>query len=175
MEEELQKESQGETIVKTETNTQTESVFENLPRLEDLLKSEKEVKVATGLKGVEKVKQETAVENRTFARVEDEKKVLLRRRLKIITSVYVSVVALMLSFVGVNLATQIMLNKDIDDSVKTYQVEQTKLEMVEKTTPANPTGEEITITLNTPRDYSNDEKELTFWDKLTIVFKNMFG
>lgn len=175
MEEELQKESQGETIVKTETNTQTESAFENLPRLEDLLKSEKDVKVATELKGVEKVKKETAVENRTFARVEDEKKILLRRRLKIITSVYVSVVALMLTFVGVNLATLVMLNKDIDDSVKTYQVEQTKLEMVEKTTPANPTGEEITITLNTPRDYSNDEKELTFWDKLTIVFKNMFG
>lgn len=172
MDEEVEKESQSEVIVKTETSP--ESGLEHLPRLEDLLKSEKDVKTAIEIKGVKNAEQEVVIENRTFAREEDEKKTLVKKRLKIITSVYVTVVALILSFVGVNLATLIMLNKDIDNCVKTQQVEQTKLDMIDKTV-SSPAGEEITIKLNTPRDYSDDEKNLTFFDKLTIIIKNLFS
>lgn len=174
MDEELQKESQNEIMVKTETSQQTESGLESLPRLEDLLKSEKAVKTSTEIKGVQNVEQEVVIENRTFAREADKKKVLMRKRLKIVTSVYATIVALLLTFVGVNLATLVMLNKDIDNCVNTKQIEQARLSEKNKNV-STPSGEEITITLNNPRDYSDDEKDLSFFDKLTIVFKNLFG
>ena len=33
----------------------------------------------------------------------------------------------------------------------------------------------IEISLNEPRDYSDDIEELTFLDKMTILFRNIFG
>lgn len=175
MDQELERESQLGTSTTVETNAEKKTAFENLPRIEDLLKSEKEVKTVTQIQGVTKVATEAQAENRTFARKEDETKNLVKKRVKIITTVYASIVALLLTFVGINLGTMIAIDKDINSAVNTKQVEQVKLDKVDKTAPGEAVGDDIVITLNPPRDYSDDVKELTFLDKVTIFFRHLFG
>jgi len=176
MEEELQKESSANQEVETISSVETsqDKKLEDLPRLEDLIKSEKEVKKAPAIEGVKHIEQEKSVQDRVFTRKSDEKKVLVKKRLKIVTAVYTSVVALMLAFVGINLVTLAMLDKEITTNTNTIQTEQVKVEMLEEINPLDPTGE-IQISLNEPRDYSDDKKELTFLDKMTILFRNIFG
>ena len=80
-------EKEFETITKTQIATEQETKNENLlgdlPRLEDLLKSEKEIKSTTGteLKGLKNVEPDSAELNRTFQSKQDEKKAFVKKRL----------------------------------------------------------------------------------------------
>lgn len=175
MEEEFERESestQTEQITSVEEEKQT---LDSLPRIEELRKSEQEVKIDTKIEGVTQVEQKTKTEDRFFTKKTDEKKVYLKKRLKIVTSVYVSVVALLLTFVGINIATLAMLKKDINSNTQTIQAEQAMIEELKNNASQNPPMEELQISLNEPRDYSEDKQELTFLDKLTILFRNLFG
>ncbi len=178
MEQERELEAQVTTSTATETQVKADfsSGLEDLPRLEDLLKSEKEIKSEKKLEGLTAVKQQTSAQDRPFARAEDKKKVLVKRRLKTITGVYTCCIALLLAFVGFNLVTLVNVNKDINTNTKTIQsqVESVQIMENELQAPTGPNGE-FTISLNEPRDYSDDTKELTFFDKISILFRNLFG
>lgn len=177
MEEELEKQEsvsiQTETVTSVETDTQ--KTLETLPRLEDLMKSEKEVKAKAEIQGVTQVEQKTQTQDRVFTKKSDEKKVHLKKRVKILTAVYTTVVVLLLAFVITNIATLAVLNKKINTNTDTIQSTQQQV-LVEQAKPE--AGTEIgnyQISLNEPRDYSEDKQELTFLDKLTILFRNLFG
>ena len=45
----------------------------------------------------------------------------------------------------------------------------------ENATSELPTKGEFQRSLNEPREYSEDKKELTWLDKITILFRNIFG
>lgn len=178
--EELEKEVSANLKLGVETesssNTQTEQQLDSLPRLEDLLKSEKEVKVAQKIEGLEKATESIEIEDKVFTRKVDEKKVYLKKRLKIISAVYITVVALMLTLVGINVATLISMNNTINNNTITIVKNESDIQNAQNQYNATtPTGQEITVSLNEPRDYSDDTKELTFLDKMTILFRNMFG
>ncbi|MBR6778833.1 MAG: hypothetical protein IKM43_01600 [Clostridia bacterium] len=166
-----------ETEIKPETKEQTFAGLDDLPRLEDLLKSEKEIKSSQELAGLKQVEAKVKAEDKPFARAADEKKAFVKKRVKVLTGVYTAVVTLLLAFVGVNLFTLVSLNKQIDTNTKTIQAESVAVEIYEEdaTTPADPTNPDIIISLNTPRDYADDKKELTWLDKITILFRNLFG
>ena len=180
MDEELQPEletnSDVETATETRVSPEQEQKLDDLPRLEDLRKSETEVKTQKEIEGVTKVEANVKSQDRIFARKADEKKVYIKRRLKTITGVYVAVVTLLLAFVGVNIVTLAILNKDIKSTTDTIQQETVKVEVLEETLPELPQSNgEFQISLNEPRDYSEDKKELTWLDKITILFRNSFG
>ncbi len=175
---EKEKESRTETMVDSEQAVKKESVLNDLPDLSDLLKSEQEIKVSSlpTLKGLKQAEDATLSENKVFTKKSDEKKALIKKRVKVLTGVYIAVATLLFAFVGINLVTLAILNRDINTNADT--VIETQLQIAMEDTPsadAPPTGEDITITLNEPRDYSDDEQELTFLDKLTIIFRNIFG
>ena len=176
--EELQEQTTTSTTTVIEPRIDPMTRLEDLPSLEDLKRSETEVfvKAEPELKGLQKVEQNIATEDKVFKRKEDEKKTFLKRRLKIVASVYVGVLTLLLGFVVVNLATLAILNKDIGSNTNTIQVESARVEMIEGATelPTDP-ATAITISLNEPRDYGDDKKDLTFLDKITILFRNLFG
>ena len=67
-------------------------------------------------------------------------------------------------------------NRDINSNANTIQSQSQQIDIYEglNTPDADPTGT-IEISLNEPRDYSDDTKELTFFDKLTILFRNIFS
>ena len=179
MDEELQPEleTNADVQIATETSEETkkETSLDNFPRLEDLIKSEKEIKTKTEIQGVTKVEPNVKTEDRVFTRKTDEKKTYIKRRLKTITGVYISVVTLLLAFVGVNIATLAILNKDINSATNTIKSQTEVVTYIENSaTPSTPAGE-YQISLNEPRDYSEDKKELTFLDKITILFRNIFG
>ena len=110
-----------------------------------------------------------------FKRKSDERKVYFKKRLKIITAVYTSVVVLMLSFVIANIATLATLDKKINSNTETIQSKKDEIvKVLEEKTPGTEVGS-FTISLNEPRDYSEDKQELTWLDKITILFRNLFG
>ena len=82
-------------------------------------------------------------------------------------------VALLLGFVITNAATLAVMDKKIDTATKTIQSSQQQVEILKENQV--PTGESLPISLNEPRDYSEDKRELTFLDKLTILFRNLFA
>lgn len=176
---EEEKEIQESVSVQTETVTsvqeETKQTLENFPRIEDLRKSEQEVKLNTQVEGTTQVEQKTQTKDKVFTRKSDERKIHLKKRLKIVTAVYTSVVVLLLGFVIANIATLAVLDKSISKNTKTIQSQ--KDEIVKVLEESNP-GEELAnfeISLNEPRDYSEDKKELTWLDKITILFRNLFG
>ena len=164
---------QTETVTSVEKEKETK--LDDLPRIEELRKSEKEVSARPEVEGVTQVEKKKQVEDRFFTKKKDQKQVLMKKRLKIVTSVYVSVVALMLAFVGVNIATLAILNKQVTTNTNTIQTQQVQVEVLEEANPGIDPSGEIQISLNEPRDYSDDKKELTFLDKLTILFRNLFA
>ena len=176
MEEELKPltESSANTQVETTVETTTETRLENLPRVEDLIKSEQEVKTQQKIEGL--TESVVHAEERQFARKKDQKKAFMKQRLKVVTGVYIAVVSLLLAFVGVNVATLAILNNEINSNTNTIQMEnylisnEAPIEEVQ-----TPSQAPLEITLNEPRDYSDDKKELTFLDKLTILFRNLFS
>ena len=177
MEEELEKEESVsvQTVTETSVETETNKALDSLPRLEDLRKSEQEVKLNTQIEGVTQVEQKTKPQDRIFTKKTDEKKVYIKKRLKIVTAVYSTVVALLMAFVITNIATLAVLNKKIDASTKTIQSQKDEIVKVLEEKPNATPGEGFQISLNEPRDYSEDKQELTFLDKLTILFRNLFG
>ena len=180
MDEELQPEletnSDVETITEAQVSIEPEKKLDDLPRLEDLLKSETEVKTQKEIEGVTKVEANVKSQDRIFARKADEKKVYIKRRLKTVTGVYTTVVTLLLAFVGVNIVTLAMLNKDIKSSTDTINKSTEQVRVLEENATSElPTKGEFQISLNEPRDYSEDKKELTWLDKITILFRNIFG
>ncbi len=177
MEQELEKENLSSTVTEQEVKTSMPSL-ESLPRLEDLLKSENEIKASqkTTLEGLTAVKAETKAQDRTFARVEDQKKTFVKRRIKTITAVFGVAASLILAFVGFNLITLANLSKDIKTNTKTIQSQTEIVQNYIENNPAAvpPTGS-FEISLNEPRDYDDDKKELSMLDKITILFRNLFG
>ena len=176
MEEELEREEsvsiQTETQTSVEQKTQT---LDSFPRIEDLRKSEQEVKVNTEVVGTTQVKQKTQVKDRVFKKKVDERKVYFKKRLKIVTAVYVSIVALLLGFAITNVVTLAVLNKTVTTNTETIQSTQQQITIEEVKNTAGESVGDIQISLNEPRDYSEDKKELTFLDKLTILFRNIFS
>ena len=163
--------TQTETLTSVEQKTET---LNSLPRIEELRRSEQEVKINTEVQGATQVEQQTRVKDKIFTRKVDEKKVHLKKRLKIVTAVYTTVVALLLGFVVTNIVTLAMLDKSITTNTKTINSVQKQIDDVE--IPDVSAGDKpIEITINEPRDYSEDEKELTWLDKITILFRNLFG
>lgn len=172
MEQELEREVEIATEIKTEQKTS----LDDLPCIEDLLKTEKEVKTEKTLEGLTAVKKEVVTENRTFARQVDEKKAFVKRRIKTVTCVFSAVVTLLLAFVGINIVTLINLNKDINSTTSTIKSESVAVDIYkEQASQAVPPTGSYEITLNEPRDYSDDDKELTMLDKISIIFRNLFG
>lgn len=177
MEEELKPEMQQEVNTQTissETKKE-EPALDNLPRLEDLLKSEKEIQPTKKLEGVTEVEKTTFFEQNPFAKKEDKKAPLLKKRVKIVTGVFVSVITLLLAFVGVSTFTLASLHKQINSNTETIQSQQEVLTNLENTVKPGEPVIPFEITLNEPRDYSDDKKELTILDKLTIMFRSLFG
>ena len=176
MEEEFGK--QESVSIQTETTAsvenETKSTLDSLPRIEDLRKSEQEVKVNTHVEGTTQVEQKTQVKDKFFTRKVDEKKVYLKKRLKIVTAVYASIVALLLGFAIANTATLAILNKSVNTNTDTIQSSQQEVAIEDAKNPPldHP---DFQIQLDAPRDYSEDKKELTWLDKVTILFKNIFG
>lgn len=171
---EQQKQNQTNTVTENETENQTETNFFSL-RLEDLLKSESEVTPiqAPEIKGLKQVEQGKRTAEKTFARKEDEKRTFVKRRVKILTSVYVCVIALLLGFVGVNTAS--LIAKGNTTNTATQNIELATAGLNGTTTPEGEAVNGMELTVNTPRDYGDDETELTFFDRLTIVFRSLFG
>ena len=177
MEEELERQESVSVQTETQTsvNQETKQTLDSFPRIEDLRKSEQDVKINTQVEGATQVDQQTFAKDRVFKKKADEKKVFFKKRLKIVTAVYTSVVVLLLGFAIANTATLAALQKDITTNTKTIQSQ--KDEIVRVLEESNP-GQEIggfQISLNEPRDYSEDKKELTWLDKITILFRNIFS
>lgn len=176
---ETEKETSANITFDTEQKkyTDNEKKLEDLPRLEDLLRSEKEVKPAPVLKGLKRVENNTLEENKTFKSKDDEKKQIVRKRVKLFTGIYISIVALLLSFVGVNIATLTIMNRDINNNANTIQGQSEQIIDIyqDGLTDVTDPSTSIEVSLNPPRDYGDDKQELTFFDKLTILFRNFFG
>ena len=158
--------------VKTETETELNTFLD----LDEFIKSEKEIKKAPELKGLTSVEKSTLGENKTFKKKSEQKQGLLKKRFKIVSAVYIAIASLMLTFVGVNIATMVSLNKQITSNTATIQAESKAVSIYENAnTPIETPTDQIFVSLNEPRDYSDDVKELTFLDKLTILIRNIFG
>jgi hypothetical protein len=129
------------------------------------------------LQGLKQVENSAAIETKTFTRKEDEHKSFVKKRLKVLTGVYTAVACLLFGFVCFNAITLAILNRNINNNTETIQGEMAKITEVLPGAEEDAvlSNEPIEITLNTARDYSDDEKELTFLDKFTILFKNLFG
>lgn len=177
MDEELKPSEETTSNVQTETSSEVEKKeeLESLPRLEDLLKSEKEVKKAPEIKGVKVVEQKIQTEDRVFTRKSDEKKAYMKKRFNIVKSVYLTAVSLMVAFMFINIGTMVVLNKDITTNTATKQAQQAQIEVLEQQNQNATSIGDVTISLNEPRDYSDDKKDLTFLDKVTILFRNIFS
>lgn len=175
---EPQKEQQSSNIQTQEeikTSEVSQSNLESLPRLEDLLKSEKQVKVNKEIKGLQQVKTSFNSKEQEFTQKKDEKKVNAKRRLKTITGVYVAVASLLAIFAGVNVITLAILNKQVTTNLDTIQTKQQQVESI--ATEGLPSAEgDINLILGSPpRDYDDDKQELTFLDRITILFRSLFG
>ncbi len=147
----------------------------DLPRIEDLLRSEKEVKTSTGLKGLKEVEAASQNEDKAFTLKKDENKSYVKKRVKVATCVYVSVLALLFLFVFSNAITLAVLSRDIHNNANTIQSEAQNVSVWKEQGANDAAKGEFTVSLNEPRDYSDDTKELTFFDKLSILFRNLFG
>lgn len=167
--EQIQQQSNAGIETEVITRTERETKLDNLPRVE-----EKEIRTNTEIEGATKVEQATQLQDRVFVRKADQKKALYKKRIKIVTTVYTTAVILLLAFVGVNIATLTTLNKDITTNTETIQSQVEQIEVLEQANPTAPSGE-YQISLNEPRDYSEDKKELTWLDKFTILFRNLFS
>lgn len=167
------------TSVQTETVTSVEQEVKttpsSLPSIEELKKSEQQVETNTELEGVSEVEPKTQTKDRVFKKKVDERKVYIKKRLKIVTAVYTTVVALLLGFVITNIVTLAILNKDIRTNTDTIKAQTQQIEQTIKDNPAGESIKDIPIDLDIPRDYSEDKKELTWLDKITILFKNIFS
>ena len=174
-EKELQESLNIQTETVTSVNEETKQTLDSLPRLEELRKSEQDVKVNTEIHGVSQVERKTQVKDRVFTRRVDEKKVYLKKRLNILKTVYTTVVTLLFAFVITNVVTFAVLNGKINGTTNTIIAAEQQISDEEKNSVLGENLGEIQISLNEPRDYSEDKKELTWLDKMTILFRNLFS
>lgn len=158
----------------TVSNTEQQTKLNNLPTAEEMLKSETQIKTNIASKEIS-TSPEPAVKDRVFARKEDERNALIKKRLKIVGSVYLGVVALLVAFVLTNVFTLVSLKKQITTNTTTITDQVEKIENAKLEPGLNPETPVLEISLNEPRDYTDEKKELTFLDKLTILFRNLFG
>lgn len=173
-EQELQKNSNIalENEIKTEN---TQKNLGSLPRYEDMLLTEKQVKPKQEISGLTQAKTTTKTQDKEFAKKQDLTKINAKRRIKIVTGVYSVVASLLAIFAIVNVVTLVILNKQVTTNLETIQTKQSQVEQIENVEIPS-AGEEINLILGTPpRDYDNDNKELSFWDKVSILFKSIFG
>lgn len=175
--EELEKQTQTETTTAVQQELGTKINLEDITNFQDFVKSEQEIKSENKLQGLKAAEPEQTLEDRPFARKEDEHKKFVKKRVKLVTGIYIAIATLLLSFVGVNIGTLVAMNKKIDNNVKTIQSEQEKIELIKRSDvpDADLTGEGISITLNQPRDYNDDNNSLNLLDKLTILFRSLFS
>ena len=176
-----EQQTQNSTQIPTVTETQNETKIgleslTNLPKIEDLLRSEKEVKSAPEIKGLKKVENSTLPENKTFTLKQDENKAFVKKRVKVLTTVYISVACLLFGLVFANAITLAVLSGRQNSNTNTIKSRSEQAEMY-KTLPEeeNSVLGSFTYSINEPRDYSDDTKELTFFDKLSILFRNLFS
>lgn len=176
MDEELEKESVSvQTESQTSVGEETKRTLDSFSNFETLRKSEHEVKFNTEIEGTTQANSDTQVKDRIFTRRSDEKKVHLKKRLKIVKVVYTTVVTLLLSFVVANIVTLAILDKSTTKNTDTIQSAQQQIQIEEAIESPGENLGEIQISLNEPRDYSEDKKELTWLDKVTILFRNIFS
>jgi len=177
LEQELKPEVEQKVNTQTITSEtkQEETSLDNLPRLEDLLKSEKEVTLAKQIEGVTEVEKTTFFEQNPFAKKEDKKAPLLKKRVKIVTGVFATALTLLLAFVGFSTFTLIKLQKQVNTNTETIQSQQEVLNNLENTVNPSDPATGLEVTLNPPRNYDDDKKDLTILDKLTIVFRSLFS
>ena len=173
MEEELKQENVQEVNTQTIASEESkeETSLDNLPRLEDLLKSEKELTPAKQIEGVTEVEKTTFFEYKS--KKEDKRAPLFKKRIKIVTSVFASAITLLLAFVGISTATLVMLQKDISTNTNTIQSQQEVLANLENTVNPGDPASALEITLNAI--FFISVFSLTIFDKLTIVFRSLFG
>jgi len=177
--EELERQNELNSNIETQSeikSNETEKTnLTSLPRLEDLLKSEKQVKVNKKIEGLTQVQTFTQANEKEFAKKKDNSKAHLKRRIKTITGVYVAVASLLAIFAGVNVITLAILNKQVTTNTNTIQSQQQTIESIVPEAGV-PAGQDIPLILGTPpRDYDDDNKELTFLDKISILFRGIFG
>lgn len=170
----LKEEREVSTHTSIEPEIKTDSRLNDLPRLQDMMKSEQEVARAPVLDGLSDVEQKVSTEDRQFTRKADEKKAFYVKRFKTLTFVYCAVAVLMLTLIGFNVATLTMLNRDKNSLTRTTEEYSRQIALIEDNTSPEESVP-LEIKLNEPRDYNDDEKELTFMDRLTILFKSIFG
>lgn len=176
MEPQFEEETQSNIQVEEQTSLKQESKLNTFSNLEEMRKSETEVKTFTNNDTKIDTKTSPLAKDKVFARKEDKKKALYKRRAKILTTVYASVCAMLLAFVGINIATMVKMSTQMQTNTETITRKETELaELKEIVVENEATNGGFYISLNEPRDYSDDVKQLTFWDKVTIVFKNIFG
>jgi len=173
LEKELNSNIQTESEIKPSETTQNN--LDSLPRFDDLIKSEKQVKINQEIKGLEQVKSSVQTEDRMFAKKQDYKQAHIKRRIKTITGVYVAVASLLAVFVGVNLVTLAVLNNQKTTNTNTMQSKQELVEKIKTEDNLTASGDDIFVTITEPRGYSDDKKELTVFDKITIFFRHLFG
>ena len=98
--EELEKQTQTEITTEIEQETKPELKLDDFPNFQDLVKSEQEIKSERKLQGLTSAEPNQTLEDRPFARKEDERKKFVKKRVKLVTGVYIAVATLMLAFVG---------------------------------------------------------------------------
>lgn len=174
LESKLELNSNIQTQSEIKSSVATESNLKSLPRLEDLLKSEKQVKVNKKIEGLTQIQTFTHANEKEFEKKKDNSKAHLKRRIKTITGVYVVVASLLAIFAGINVITLAVLNKQVTTNTNTIQSQQAQVEQIMQNAPT--AGQDIPLILGTPpRDYDDDNKELTFLDKISILFRGIFG
>lgn len=176
MEQEKEQSQNFSTTTETVQEIKKEQSVEDFPRWEDVRKSEKEVKYNTKLEGVTEAENDDNFFERPIEKKKDAKTRLYKRRLKILTGVYLTILSLLGVFAITNLVTLIKMDKQISSNTETIRSKSYVLTEIEKTAtePTEP-SQIVELHLNEPRDYKDDKKELTFLDKLTIIFRNIFS
>lgn len=175
-EKELQMQQSAEMQSNTQTleTQQTESVQSfSMPNIESFRKSEMAFQTKTELKGVTQVDNEFNSEVREFTKKQDTAKQKAGVRAKVIKTVYFTTLTLLFVLVCVNaitLAVLVNTSNTNTDTIKSKQETVNEYVLKEGELP-----DPLPITLNEPRDYDDDNKELTFWDKITILFRNIFS
>lgn len=178
--EEKELQVQKQVSQETETNTQTINTEENqsvetvsVPQIEQFRKSEMEFKTKRELQGVTEVNEALQTEAKEFTKKQDKVKQNVGVRAKVIKGVYFSVLSMLLVLVGANAITLALLANTSNKNTETIQAKQD--EVAEYVLSGEEIPDALPITLNEPRDYNDDNKELTFWDKVTILFRNIFS
>lgn len=176
MDEQLQPELNTEPKPTMVDETKKEEKVGSVFNFENMIRSEREVNAfAASVASTESIVKHT-VEDKVFSKKVDRKKQLYRTRVKIVTSIYTTVVALLLILTGANIVSLIVTAKAINNDKQIVQTNQEKIvELEQESTATTGQGKEIYVTLNQPRDYSKEKTDLTFLDKVTILIKNIFG